>query len=159
MRPTPRHRAFRRAALTALAVVLLAATPVAVTGCVGMPALATALTRIADAEQILNLLQTIVDDITHSNQVTPEQQVALQSAMTRAWVALNFATRAVNGAKSLSEADTQAAFTDFRNAYSDLSKLLQSVGVISVPANGMSQVLTGASRGRAVPSPLALGEP
>lgn len=132
---------------------MLFATLLALTGCAELLTfLPKVIAGVTDAQMVLDKIEDYVDAL-FTVQPNPKLQRSIDIAMDRCRTALNVALRTTSAAKELSEADVEAAFSDFKKAYRNLLVLVEPLGVTEgAPGDKMAALPTGL----VVPPPLAL---
>lgn len=78
------------------------------------------------------------------------------SGITKAREALDVALRAAKASKNLSQAEYDAAFAGFETAYTELTALVDSIGIKTSSSPDGSKSLKASPAGLVIPKPLAL---
>lgn len=122
--------------LTPLLIALFAvfALPLATSGCAALSAAVPVLAQVAN---VATNAVTVLDAVESASEAffTVKPDAAKQAAVARAIsdcrLAIAAATATAQGAKDLDGKQADAAFAQFREAYKNLSALLEDVGVTS----------------------------
>lgn len=119
-------------------------------GCAAVAAyLPSIVAAITDATLILDNIKSFADRY-FVVKPDPTLQEKVDSAVSRARIALDLAIRATQGASDLTQEQIDKAFSEFKDAYVDLLKLVEPIGVTT--GDGIKVVPGGLN----VPSPMAL---
>ncbi len=127
----------------------LAVTP----GCATIsPLLPTAIVYVQDATLVLETIDTFVKAY-FSMTPDPTHEVKVENAIARARSALDAALRIIHGSQKLDDAQIDAAFADFKVAYTDLLTMTDFLGVHPIDRG---QVLAKSQKELQVPEPLIM---
>lgn len=111
------------------------------TGCASLggviPVLQDAILVAEDGQSILQALRAAFDFFSATNILSQDVQVKAQQAFQDAALALDAAVRALHGGKELDDQQIDAAFEDFRQAYTNLVAILRDLGVVQEKATGL----------------------
>lgn len=135
-----------------LSVLLAIAIALASPGCAALGGiLPDVILYVEDGSAILNVIASFVDAyfLQHPD---PAAQAKVDDAMTKTRSALATMLHAAQGASSLSDANVDAAFNDFKAAYMELLALTAPMGVS--PTGGAIK-MSAAPGKLMVPEPLA----
>jgi hypothetical protein len=157
-RPDPRvlGDAFRRCAAVftvTIGLMLMTVLP----GCSFLqkagPVLDDVMVFVEDGARILDAIRaaTAIFFLAHP---APAAQTAVDKALVDAQLALDAAIRATTGAKEFTQEQFDAAFAQFKGAYTELDHLLRELGIVH--ADGRMAVAHGAEGEIRFPIPLAL---
>ena len=130
--------------------VLLCALVVPLTGCdafkAAWPVIKSVLDKVADAEQILDLISVHAREHFRKHP-DDEKQAEFAHAMGATRVALNAATRTTKGVDHLTKEQEHEAFAEFRKTFEALSALLGGYGIMTVGDDGALGVAAGGGAG------------
>lgn len=139
--------------MRAFAVLLLAASLTAAPGCATVASLLPGvIAAVTDGMMVLDTLELFIKRYFDSRPTAPGRD-KLEMFAARARSALNAALRAAHGAEKLDQAQIDAAFAEFRVAYTELLALLEPLGVKTSP--DIDRPLAAGPNTLFVPEPLA----
>ncbi|MES1205011.1 MAG: hypothetical protein ABUS79_03660 [Pseudomonadota bacterium] len=145
-----RMKSLRRLAVAPAFALFLLSAALAAPGCATVATyLPTVIAAVTDGALVLDTIDKFVDRYFESRP-NPDLQKKADIAIARTRSALDAALRIAAGTKDLNEAQVDAAFAEFRIAYTDLMALLGPLGVSS------GNALRATPGGLTVPEPLAL---
>jgi hypothetical protein len=134
-----------------LVFAMLVALPTG--GCMHAQALSKIAAGISDAQVVLDLVQSAVNQF-FAMRPKPDAQAKVQEALDRSRLAVGVAIRAANGAQALSDDQLAAAFANFEKAWGELQALLTEFGVSQ--QDGTFGAGAGGYRSPPIPVPLAV---
>jgi hypothetical protein len=141
------------------AILLAALTGLSFTymGCSAiMGNLPAVLAYVQDGQLVLSAIESFANAVFAAG-FKPEIKQPVTSAIARAKAALSAALRAGTGVEKLNQADVDAAFVEFRLAYTDLVNLMAQVPGFSVQGKTMKAAPGGGPAGTlVVPEPLLI---
>lgn len=114
---------------------------------------------VTDAQMIINSIQTFVDAyFARHPDLDADTKAKIDHAIGVTQSSLQAALRIAQGAEKLDQAEIDAAFADFKAAYSTLLALIAPLGVSAADTANGGQVLAvlRTSEGLIVPTPLAM---
>lgn len=140
-------------------MVALCAAMLVIPGCGFLqhpgPVLDDVIFDVQDAASILSTIRSVVE-IFFMAHPAPGVQATVEKALADAELGLNAAVRATRGAKELSKEQLDAAWRDFRLAWSELEHILHDAGVVT--GDGKFAVAREGREGEIrFPVPLAMG--
>jgi hypothetical protein len=130
--------------------ILLGLAPV-LPGCAAIVSnLPVIIAAVQDGSMVVDTIARFVEMYFAKHDKPPVDPEKVRTAIERTRMALNAALRAAQGAEKLNQAQVDAAFADFKQAYLDLTALVAPLGVQT------GDKLSARPGGLLVPEPMAL---
>jgi hypothetical protein len=134
---------------------IIAALAVTLPGCASfqkvIPVLNDVQAAVSDASAILDAVRSVVT-VFFLARPAPDAQIKVERVLGDVDLALSATVRALRGVDNASKEQLDAAWKDFRGAYSELVVVLRDLGIVS--AEGKMATRRGAVT---LPEPLAMG--